>query len=116
MAAAYAASKAAVRNLTKSVAQHCAEKKYNIRCNSIHPGVVRTELWDRHARDVAQATGRTFEDILASETSQCPLGQLTRPQDVAAAAAFLASDDACFITGTQLIVDGGVVECESYRP
>jgi 3(or 17)beta-hydroxysteroid dehydrogenase len=112
---AYGASKAAVRQLTKSVAQHCAEQKLNIRCNSVHPGDVRTPLWDRQAEEVARALGVPVEEVIEEGRTDCPLGDFTRPEDVAAAVAFLASDGARHITGTQLIVDGGIFDCESYR-
>jgi 3(or 17)beta-hydroxysteroid dehydrogenase len=114
-ATAYGASKAAVRHLTQSVAQHCAEQKLNIRCNSVHPGMIRTPLLERSAQEMAQAQAIPFERILAGFASQVPLGDLTRAEDVAAAAAFLASDDARHITGSELFVDGGIVNCNTYR-
>jgi 3(or 17)beta-hydroxysteroid dehydrogenase len=114
-AMAYGASKAAVRQLTKSVAQHCAEQKLNIRCNSVHPGDVRTPLWDRQAEEVARALGVPVAEVIEEGRTDCPLGDFTLPEDVAAAVAFLASDGARHITGTQLIVDGGIFDCESYR-
>ena len=114
-ATAYGASKAAVRQLTKSVAQHCAEERLNVRCNSVHPGDVRTPLWDRHAEEVARLRGVPVQTIVREAASQCPLGTLGEPEDVAAAVAFLASDEARQITGIELVVDGGIVNCESYR-
>jgi NAD(P)-dependent dehydrogenase (short-subunit alcohol dehydrogenase family) len=114
-ATAYGASKAAVRQFTKSVAQHCAERKLNIRCNSLHPGDVRTPLWDRAAEEMARARHVPVEEVIEEGRTDSPLGEFTLPEDIAAAAAFLASDDARHITGTKLIVDGGTVNCESYR-
>ena len=114
-ATAYGASKAAVRHLTKSVAQHCAQQKLNIRCNSVHPGNVRTPLWERQAQEIALARGVTMDQVLAEGAHEVPLGDFTREEDVAAAVAFLASDDARHITGTKLIVDGGIVNCDSYH-
>lgn len=113
--AAYGASKAAVRQLTKSVAQHCAEQRLKIRCNSVHPGDVRTQIWDDRNRARAAARGVQFEDIVAKAQSAVPLGEFTTPEDIAAAVAFLASDDSRQITGTKVIVDGGFVECDTYR-
>ena len=114
-ATAYGASKAAVRQLTKSVAQHCAEKKLNIRCNSVHPGDVRTPLWDKGAEEMAKLRQVPLEEIIEEGRTDSPMGEFTRPEDIAAAVAFLASDEARHITGTKLIVDGGTVNCESYR-
>jgi 3(or 17)beta-hydroxysteroid dehydrogenase len=113
---AYGASKAVVRHLTKSVAQHCAQERLNIRCNSVHPGNVLTPLWLKQAEENARLRGCTPEQIIAEAESRIPLGDLTRPDDVAAAVAFLASDDSRHITGTKLIVDGGIMECDSFRP
>lgn len=113
-ATAYGASKAAVRQLTKSVAQHCAQERLNIRCNSVHPGNVRTPLWDKQAREAAQRRGVEVEVLVAEAKAAIPLGDFTRAEDIAAVVAFLASDDARYITGEQLIVDGGVVHCETY--
>jgi 3(or 17)beta-hydroxysteroid dehydrogenase len=113
-ATAYGASKAAVRQLTKSVAQHCAQHRLNIRCNSVHPGNVRTPLWDHQAREVAAKRGVSLADVVAEAEAICPLGDLTTPQDVAAAVAFLVSDDARHVTGSKMLVDGGIVECETF--
>jgi NAD(P)-dependent dehydrogenase (short-subunit alcohol dehydrogenase family) len=114
-ATAYGASKAAVRHLTKSVAQHCAQEKLNIRCNSIHPGNVRTPLWDQNARQSAQRTGTPLEQIVYQAQAAIPLGDFTLAEDIAATAAFLASSDARHITGAQLIVDGGLIHCDTFQ-
>jgi NAD(P)-dependent dehydrogenase (short-subunit alcohol dehydrogenase family) len=120
-ATAYGATKATVRQLTKSIAQHCAEERLNIRCNSVHPGNIRMpegrsqSMWGRHAQESARVRGLSFEAILAEECARVPLGDLTQPEDVAAAVVFLASDEARQITGEQLIVDGGVIHCNTYR-
>lgn len=113
-ATAYGASKAAVRQLTKSVAQHCAQEKLRIRCNSVHPGNVRTPLWEKQAQESARRRGVSLDEIVAQSCSMTPLGDLTLPQDVAAAVSFLCSDDARHITGAQLNVDGGIVDCDTY--
>jgi 3(or 17)beta-hydroxysteroid dehydrogenase len=114
-ATAYGASKAAVRQLTKSVAQHCAERKLNIRCNSVHPGDVRTPLWDKAAEELARVRQVPVEAIIEEGRTDSPMGEFTLPEDIAAVVAFLASDEARHITGTKMIVDGGTVNCESYR-
>lgn len=114
-ATAYGASKATVRQLTKSVAQYCAERRLNIRCNSVHPGDVRTPLWDRGAEESARARGISLEEVIEEHRATIPLGEFTLPEDIAAAALFLASDEARCITGIKLIVDGGRVNCDSFR-
>jgi 3(or 17)beta-hydroxysteroid dehydrogenase len=114
-ATAYGASKAAMRQLTKSVAQYCAEKKLKIRCNSVHPGIVRTALWEKYAEGIARARGITIEEFVEETIARIPLGDFTMPSDVAAAVSFLASDEARHITGAKLLVDGGIVNCETYR-
>lgn len=113
-ATAYGASKAAVRQLTKSVAQHCMEKKLRVRCNSVHPGTVRTPLWDKQAAETARRRNVSFETIVSEIQSAIPMGDFTQAMDVAAAVAFLASDDSRHITGAKLVVDGGIVHCDTY--
>jgi len=113
---AYGASKAAVRQLTKSVAQYCASEDLGIRCNSVHPGEVRTPLWERYVRGTAAVAGVAEDVIVADARARVPLGDFPLPEDIAAAVAFLCSDDARFVTGTELIVDGGVVHCDTFEP
>lgn len=114
-ATAYGASKAAVRQLTKSVAQHCAQQRLNIRCNSVHPGDVRTSQWDARAEELAVLRGVPPTVIVSESERQIPLGCLIEPSDVAAVCAFLASEDARFITGIHLVVDGGFVNCDTFQ-
>jgi NAD(P)-dependent dehydrogenase (short-subunit alcohol dehydrogenase family) len=111
---AYGASKAAVRQLTKSVAQHCAEEGLRIRCNSVHPGDVRTQIWDDRNHERARDTGVPFEEIIGRARANIPLGDFPTPDDIAAAVSFLVSDAARFITGEQLLVDGGFVNCDTF--
>jgi NAD(P)-dependent dehydrogenase (short-subunit alcohol dehydrogenase family) len=110
-AAAYAASKAAVRNHTKSVALYCCEKGYNIRCNSIHPAAILTPMWEPML-----GSGAEREERLALIAKDIPMRKLGAPEDVAYAALFLASDEAKYITGIELTVDGGILAGSSASP
>jgi NAD(P)-dependent dehydrogenase (short-subunit alcohol dehydrogenase family) len=103
-AAAYASSKAAVRNHTKSVALYCARQNYAIRCNSIHPAAILTSMWDPLLGD-GVARDQAIDDIGAG----IPLGRMGTPDEVAAMAAFLASDDSIYVTGSEFIIDGGIL-------
>jgi 3(or 17)beta-hydroxysteroid dehydrogenase len=112
---AYGASKAAVSQLTKSVAQYCAAQKLNIRCNSVHPGDVHTPLWDKIAEERAREGNVTAAEVLAQAETISPMGGFTLVEDIAAAVSFLASEQARRITGTRLIVDGGLIGCDTYH-
>jgi len=100
--AAYCASKGAVRTLTKAVAAHCAEKRYSIRCNSIHPGYIWTPQTENYLRDL----GRLDEER-AKALSRHPIGRLGEPNDIAYMVLYLASDESKFVTGAEMVVDGG---------
>lgn len=99
-AAAYCASKGAVVQLTKSMALD--HGRQNIRVNCICPGDTDTPM----LRDEARQLGEPMERFLA-EAAERPLGRIGRPEDIAEAALYLASDASSFITGTALVVDGG---------
>jgi 3(or 17)beta-hydroxysteroid dehydrogenase len=99
---AYNSSKAAVRHLSKSVALHCAKSTNLVRCNSIHPVFTRTAMVQSM---IDAAPERNIEEKLVQ---QSPIRKLAEPQDIANAALFLASDESSFITGTELIIDGGL--------
>ncbi|MEM7407942.1 MAG: glucose 1-dehydrogenase [Pseudomonadota bacterium] len=100
---AYGASKGAVRQLTKSVAAHCGRMGYGIRCNSVHPGVIETQMGDA----VFALGGGDAEQLKATRTAMVPLGRFGVPDDVANCVLFLASDDAAYVTAAELVVDGG---------
>jgi NAD(P)-dependent dehydrogenase (short-subunit alcohol dehydrogenase family) len=93
-AASYHATKAAVRNLTKNVAITYATQ--GVRVNSIHPGIISTPLVA--AQDA---------DMSAWVVAQTPMGRMGTPADIAAGALYLASDEARFVTGAELVIDGG---------
>jgi len=98
----YNAAKAAVTLMTKSVALHCAENGYGIRCNSVHPGAIRTAIIDKVLAQVDNP-----EETLAGFEAAHPVGHLGQPDDVAAIVAYLASDESRFATGAAFSVDGG---------
>lgn len=99
--AAYTASKGAALNLTRSMALDCAP--LGIRVNALCPGAIDTPLLRRQFAGVRRGPQGTLDDLIRLH----PLGRLGRPEEVAAAALFLAGDDASFVTGSALVVDGG---------
>lgn len=103
-AAAYASSKAALRNHSKSVALHCAERNYPIRCNSLHPAAILTPMWDAMLGE-----GEQREGMLKAICKDIPLGSMGEPKDVAYAALYLASDESRYLTGTEINIDGGIL-------
>ena len=100
--AAYNSSKAGVRHLSKSVALYCAKKGYNIRSNTIHPAFVDTPILDPHK----QAFGE--EEAIAKLSRQIPMNSIGDTDDVAYAVLYLASDESKFITGSEIVLDGGL--------
>lgn len=110
-AAAYAASKAGVRNHTKTVALYCAEQGWRIRCNSIHPGAILTPMWEPLLGD---EPGR--DERMAELVADTPLRRFGQPSEVAAIAVMLASDEAAYMTGSELTIDGGLLAGSAVRP
>ena len=100
--AAYNSAKAGVRHLTKSIALHCARKSYNIRCNSIHPAFINTSMLDDILGHDTRETGRV------KLAQQVPLKTVGDTEDVAWAIVYLASDESKFMTGAEIILDGGL--------
>ncbi len=97
--AAYSASKAGVRNLTKAAALHCSAHKLPIRVNSIHPGMCMTPL----VRTYLEANPDQVEVQVAAH----PIGRLGEPDDIAYGVLYLASDESKFMLGSELVIDGG---------
>ncbi|MET0544969.1 MAG: SDR family oxidoreductase [Caulobacterales bacterium] len=97
----YSTTKGALRTLAKSTAMHCAQKQYNIRCNSIHPGVIETQL----IKD-AIATAPDPDAARALLSSISPMKRLGTVEDVAGLVAYLSSDEASFISGAEYSIDG----------
>lgn len=110
-AAAYAASKAAVRNHSKTVALYCAEQGLKIRCNSIHPAAVLTPMWEPMLGDDPDREAR-----MAALVKDTPLRRFGLPEEVAAVAVMLASDEAAYMTGSEITIDGGILAGSAAAP
>ena len=100
--AAYNSAKAGVRHLSKSVAVHCAREKNDIRCNSIHPVFIDTNLLEGLYKKFGK------EKAIEKLSRQIPMGKIGEPNDVAFAILYLASDESKFVTGTEIRIDGGI--------
>jgi NAD(P)-dependent dehydrogenase (short-subunit alcohol dehydrogenase family) len=110
-AAAYASSKAAIRNHTKSVALYAAAQGWTVRCNSVHPAAVLTPMWEPML-----GTGAEREANLRAFVADTPLRRFGRPDEVAAVAVLLASDEATYITGAEFTIDGGILAGAAAAP
>ncbi|MEZ5961402.1 MAG: SDR family oxidoreductase [Hyphomonadaceae bacterium] len=100
--AAYNASKGGVRIFTKSAALHCAKAGYKIRVNSVHPGYIWTPMVQNYL--AAQPDPKAAKEFAASLH---PIGHLGEPDDIAYGVLYLASDESKFVTGAELVIDGG---------
>ncbi len=98
---AYCSSKGAVRVLSKSIATHCAKEGYNIRCNTVIPGATET--------GILNTAEEHMPGLKAAVAATSPLNRLGDPAETAAAISFLASDECPFMTGGELLVDGGAL-------
>jgi NAD(P)-dependent dehydrogenase (short-subunit alcohol dehydrogenase family) len=105
--AAYSATKGAVRLLTKSVALECAAAKDGVRVNSVHPGIIETPIWESIA-GIGQGGANAPPDLDALSAMAVPMGVKGLPQDIAAAVLWLASEEARYVTGAELVIDGGL--------
>lgn len=110
-AAAYAASKAAIRNHTKTVALYCAQQGLDIRCNSIHPAAILTPMWEPMLGD-----GPDREARMAALVRDTPMRRFGEPSEVAAIAVLLASDEAAYVTGAEMTIDGGLLAGSAASP
>lgn len=100
---AYNASKAGVAMLTKAVAVDCARKGWPVRINSLHPGYCETKL----VADAVGSLGEAAGDFAAATVGAIPMGRMATTREIARPLLFLASDDAAYMCGSELIVDGG---------
>ena len=105
--AAYNATKGGVRLFTKGVALECANNQWPVRVNSVHPGVIDTPIWTK-LNPQFQQDGSLEIDSSVLAAAAVPGGRLGSPFDVANGVLFLASDDSSYITGTELVIDGGL--------
>jgi 3(or 17)beta-hydroxysteroid dehydrogenase len=99
---AYTASKGAVRLLSKSVALYCAEQKYDIRCNSVHPGGVDTPIFDPLWQFMGRDQGKALVD------KRHPIGRMAESSEIGEVVLWLASDRSSFVTGAEIAADGGI--------
>lgn len=110
-AAAYASSKAAIRNHSKTVALYCAQQGWKIRCNSIHPAAILTPIWEPML-----GSGPDRDARMQALVADTPLKRFGMPDEVAAVAVMLASDEATYITGTEVNIDGGLLAGSAASP
>lgn len=110
----YCATKGAVRLFTKAVAMECAALQDGVRVNSVHPGIIDTPIWDSigetaQSEILVNPPGANRPDLDALTAFMTPLGKPGLPGDIAAGVAYLASDDARYVTGSELVIDGGMM-------
>lgn len=110
-AAAYASSKAAIRNHTKTVALYCAQNGWNIRCNSIHPAAIMTPMWETMLGD-----GPDREEREAAMVADTPMRRFGTSEEVANLCVMLGSDEVAYMTGAELTVDGGLLSGSAASP
>ncbi len=105
--AAYNATKGGVRLFTKGVALECAQNRWNVRVNSVHPGIINTPIWTKiNPAMQTEEAPQLDPEMLA--TMAVPSGVMGTPDNIADAVLFLASDDSTYVTGTEIVVDGGL--------
>jgi NAD(P)-dependent dehydrogenase (short-subunit alcohol dehydrogenase family) len=105
--AAYCATKGAVRLFTKAIAMECANFKDGVRVNSVHPGIIETPIWLSIA-NMGQSGVNAPPDLDAMSTQAVPLGVKGVPADIANGVLWLASDESRYVTGAELVIDGGL--------
>ncbi|MBX3489380.1 MAG: glucose 1-dehydrogenase [Parvibaculum sp.] len=114
--AGYCATKGAVRLFTKAVALECAQGQMNVRVNSVHPGIIETAIWQKmtpggtdaiasSVLPIAEGANAIDPNAIAATT---PLGYAGVPADIAAGIVYLASDESRYMTGSELVIDGGM--------
>lgn len=104
---AYNATKGGVRLFTKGVALECANSRWPIRVNSVHPGIIDTPIWTKVNPEYFEA-GENTVDVDQMAQLGVPTGEVGYPSDIANGVLFLASEESRYITGTELVIDGGL--------
>lgn len=104
---AYGISKAGVEQLSRTLAIIGAQDGKRVRCNSVHPGVIKTRMTDSIVESYAALTGVSEVEAEAAVCANIPMGVRGQPADIAALIAYLASDEAAYVTGSQFVADGG---------
>ncbi len=110
-AAAYASSKAGIRNHSKTVALWCAQQGLKIRCNSVHPAAVLTPMWE-----ALIGNGPDREARMAAMVAGTPLKRFGTVEEVAAMCVYLASDESAYVTGAEFTIDGGLLAGSAASP
>jgi NAD(P)-dependent dehydrogenase (short-subunit alcohol dehydrogenase family) len=105
--AAYCATKGGVRLFSKAVAMECAQLRDNVRVNSVHPGVIETPIWLGIIPGAGQP-GANAPDLDQLSQTLVPVGKKGVPEDIAAGVLYLACDDSRYVTGSELVIDGGL--------
>jgi NAD(P)-dependent dehydrogenase (short-subunit alcohol dehydrogenase family) len=115
MLTGYCATKGGVRLFTKAVAMECAAARDHVRVNSVHPGIIETAIWSGIAGGgsgngmaLPSKAGANMPDLDALSAVAVPTGEKGVPEDIAAGVLYLASDDSRYVTGTELVIDGGM--------
>lgn len=104
---AYGATKSAIIHLTKCIALHCGQARLPIRCNTVAPGAIHTEMFDVYLEE-GMAAGATEEQVMKAFSKGHMAGRIGRPEEVANLILFLASDESSFCTGSDYAVDSGL--------
>jgi NAD(P)-dependent dehydrogenase (short-subunit alcohol dehydrogenase family) len=110
--AGYCATKGGVRLFTKAVAMECGLARDNVRVNSVHPGIIETPIWlgiiPGTIPGAAQPAGSNAPNLDQMSEQVVPIGKKGLPEDIAAGVLYLASDESRYVTGSELVIDGGL--------
>ncbi len=108
---AYGSSKAALSNLTRSIAIYATSKNYKVRCNLLLPSTILTATWEPVLGKITNEDNQLYNEF----SDKIPMKRFGKPEEVASAAIFLASDEASYITGAEIIIDGGASASDVLR-
>lgn len=113
--AGYSATKGAIRLFAKSIAMECAQARDGIRVNSVHPGFIDTPVWGKITNG-GEAGGPRAMSADEAAKAAVPLGRAGQPEEIAAGVLFLASDASSYMTGSELVIDGGIMTGGGVQP